>query len=132
MTNDQEILKTLKGLLDEDYPFQILSTIHFDRIEDKARFEESFIFEDRFYIKGVNEIYRIPTVPEVEDKIDKMAYYWQFYRHFSNRKYYYDAYPNLGTDFKPPYSEPKRLLAALEISLKLAEDNPDKFKEVNK
>ena len=137
MTPDQEMLKTLKGLYKAGYLFEeeYDPDILLRQVDDCGQRDYINVSDGVFALGEGDELFRIPTVLEVEDKIDKMAIDWQFRKHYNYNQYpidpitayYYKARAIEPIHFDPPYTEPKRLLASLLTLDKLAEDNPDKF-----
>ena len=128
MTTNQKTLAVLKSLKTRGWKFKYCVCCCLHPMPDALTPEA-----DQFRLDNI--IYELPTIPEAERVIDKMADIWEF-KKFVDDCYYYNCYMDRTRDirnfkyFPAPYSDDKRLLIAFELILKLAEAEPDKFKEI--
>lgn len=126
MTNNQQMLDVLKSLKTRGWKFEQLDLVS----EYPAPPEETILGNTMVLLTPIR-YYRIPTIPEAEAVIDKMAFCWSFktldgcdyeYNAETGECYYQETLNNCNSDNNI------RLLLALQLADKLAEAEPDKFK----
>ena len=139
-THNKQMVNVLKSLKTRGWEFETFK-LNPKMVVDKDKIGWT---GDTFWFANSFIGHRIPTIREAERVIDKMAHYWGFEKSFPATQawnqadgYRYDADQHINgkrihshTYFDEPYTELKRLYSALIIADKLAEAEPDKFKEI--